>query len=332
VIRATYELAPASGAGALVAVAAGGRAAVVDQGEGRVAIELPAQDWAGNLPLLLSSLVAGEAGELRRFERCRLVGLDLPAGMLPGPAFPAPPTVAVGAIVKPALGLSPAEVAAVAAAAARGGASLVKDDEVLGDPPWCPLAERVAAVAAALPAGVAYCANVTGPVESLVDRARRVVALGATGVMVNAFASGLDAVRALREAGLGVPVLAHRAGSGPWARNERFGASGAVLARLTRLAGADYVIVGAFGGTLFDTDAEVHAQLRAVRDPLPGVPPAVAALGGGLGPATAAAQVAAAGGTGLVVLVGSAAYAHPGGLEAGVRAAVEALRGAPAGP
>ena len=335
-IRATFELEPHGAAEALALEASLGmaegpdfvRGRVVEEGGGRAVLEFPAANWGRNLPMLVSSLVAGEGVEDRSFTRCRLVGLDLPPGLLPGPAFPAPPDVGVAAIVKPSLGLRPDEVAGVAASLARGGARLIKDDELLGDPDWCPLERRVEAVAAALHPSVVYCANVTGPVEGLVARARRVVDLGATGVMVNAFTLGLDAVRALRDAALGVPVLAHRVGSGPWVRNDRFGVAGHVLASLTRLAGADYVQVGAFAGKLFDTDADVRAQLDAVRRPLEGAAVPVAVLGGGVGPDNAAAQVAEAGGTGLLLLLGSAAYRHPAGVEAGVRATCDAVAAA----
>lgn len=334
-IRATFELEPHGSAEALALEESLGmaegpdfvRGRVVDESGGRAVLEFPAANWGRNLPMLLSSLVAGEGVEDRSFTRCRLVGLDLPAGLLPGPAFPAPRDVGVGAIVKPSLGLRPAEVAKVAAALAAGGARLVKDDELMGDPEWCPLEEPVESVMAALPASVVYCANVTGPVEGLVARARRVVDLGATGVMVNAFCAGLDAVRALRDTDLGVPLFAHRVGSGPWVRNDRFGVAGHVLALLTRLAGADYVQVGAFDGKLFDTDDDVRAQLDAVRRPLPGgVHAPVAVLGGGIGPWNARVQAAQAGGAGLLMLLGSAAYRHPGGVEAGVRATCESLR------
>lgn len=334
VIRATYELEPGGRAEALALEASLGmptgpdfvRGRVVEEREGRAVLEFPAANWGRNLPMLISSLVAGEGMEDRSFTRVRLVGLDLPRGMLPGPAFQAPDDLGVGAIVKPSLGLRPPEVAEVAAALAAGGARLVKDDELLGDPEWCPLEDRVKAVAAIVPPSVVYCANVTGPVDGLVDRARRTVDGGATGVMVNAFAAGLDAVRALRDANLGVPLLAHRVGSGPWVRNERFGVSSAVLAQLTRLAGADYVLVGAFGGKLFDSDEEVRAQLDAVRRPLHDVHAPTAVLGGGIGPDNARAQADQAGGTGLLLLLGSAAYRHPGGVEVGVRATCEALR------
>jgi ribulose-bisphosphate carboxylase large chain len=337
VIRATYEIEPIEAAEALALRASTGmeggpewaRGRVVAEDAGRAVLEFPDESWGANVTLLFSALVCGEAGENGTIRRCRLVDLQVPDGLLPGPMFGplgqrAP--VGVGVIVKPSLGLSPVEVADVARAAVAGGADFIKDDEILGDPPWCPLEERVGAVAKVLEPGVVYCANITGTGVSLVERARRVVSLGATGVMVNAFAQGLDAVVALRQANLGVPILAHRAGSGAITRNDRFGAHGSVLARLARLCGADFWIVGGFGGALFETDDEVRANIEAVRGACGSARPAVAALGGGLGPEGVAHQARMAGGAGLLMLLGSQAYRHGGGLEAGVRAAVAALR------
>ncbi|HEX2850880.1 MAG TPA: RuBisCO large subunit C-terminal-like domain-containing protein [Acidimicrobiales bacterium] len=335
-IRATFELEPHGSAEALAIEESTGmrtgpefvRGSVVSERDGVAVLEFPDGNWGRNLPLLLSALVAGEGVETRAFTRCRLIDLELPGGFLPGPAFGALGHRGVGLILKPSLGLSPADCARIAEAAGEAGADLVKDDELLGDPEWCPLEARVAAVASVLHPSVVYCPNITGATETLVERARRVVDLGAGGVMVNAFAQGLDAVRALRDADLGVPVLAHRVGSGPWARNDRFGVSSAVLARLTRLAGADYVLVGAYGGKLFDTDADVDAQVAAVRSPSGRARPATAVLGGGVSPANARAQVDRAGGSGLLALLGSAAYTWPGGdVAAAVRATVEAVRG-----
>ena len=317
-LRATVEMQPAGTADVLAPLA--GR--VISEDGAYVVLDLPEDNWGDNVGLLVSSLVAGEVTEVRRLTRCRLVGLEVPAGLLPGPATGAAPGVSVGVIVKPALGLPPPAVADVVRRAVAGGARFVKDDETLGDPPWCRLAERVRAVAKALEPGVVYCPNVTGPPSSLIDRARMAVDLGATGLLLDPFGQGLGGLLELREAGLGVPLFAHRAGSGPWARNRDFGPTGAVLARLLRQCGADYVVAGGFGGTLFETDSEVRANLAAIRGPLPGVLPAVAALGGGLGPDDVARQVEAAGGDGLLVLLGSRAYAYPGGLEAAVGRAV----------
>lgn len=329
-IRATFELSPHGSADALAIEESLGlpwgpsfvRGTVVSEADGVAVLDFPEDNWGRNVPMLLSALVAGEGVETRAFTRCRLVALSLPDGLLPGPAFPPLPGVSAGAIFKPSLGLSPAALGELASSIAAGGAVLVKDDELLGDPAWCPLFDRVRAVAGALGSSVIYTPNITGPSAGLVDRALRAVELGATGVMVNAFAQGLDAVLALRDAGLGVPVFAHRVGSGPWVRNADFGVSGAVLCQLTRLCGADFVQVGSYGGKLFDSDDEVDAQLAAARS---GAAPSTAVIGGGVGPNNARALADRAGGEGLVMLLGSAAYLHPDGVEAGVRATVEAL-------
>jgi ribulose 1,5-bisphosphate carboxylase large subunit-like protein len=333
VIRAIYELDPPEAAETLALIESVGRAdgpahvrgTVVAHADGRAVLEFPKENWGGDVTLLVSSLLAGEWADSAAFAHCRLVGLELPVGLLPGPAFAAPDEVLVGAIVKPSLGLSPEEFAATAAALAAGGADLIKDDELLGDPAWCPLEERVRAVAAVVPDGVRYAANVTGPVESLIGRAHRVVELGAGAVMINAFAQGLDSLRALREAELGVPIFAHRVGAALWARESRFGVAPAVLAEVTRLCGADYVQVGSFTGSVYDAPEDVRMQIDACHHSLGPVRRSVAVIGGGVGPRNARAQIEAAGvSSGLMVLLGSAAYdVSP---EAAVRATVESVR------
>jgi ribulose 1,5-bisphosphate carboxylase large subunit-like protein len=239
----------------------------------------------------------------------------------------------LGGIVKPSLGLGPPEVAATAAALARGGCDLIKDDELLADPEWCPLAERVPAVAAALAEvgrPVLYAANVSGPVDTLLDRAAAAVESGATAIMVNAFATGIDAVRAVAAAGLGVPVLAHRVGAGPIVRNPEVGVDGAVLCELTRIAGADLVQIGGFGGKLFDTHAEVARNLAACRRPLGGARVPVPVNGGGVW-AGSTPTVLAAAGHDIMLLLGMGAYEHPGGPVAGARSVKQAIDAVTAG-
>ena len=311
-IRATYELDPLEAAETLALIESVGRADGPESVRGRVVqiegdravLEFPAA--SADVALLVSSLFAGEWADSAAFARCRLVAVDWPNGFLPGPAFDAPNRVLVGAIVKPSLGLTPAEVAQTAAALAAAGADLVKDDELLGDPDSCPLEERVCAVAAT---GVTYAANVTGPTETLLARAERAVELGAGALMINAFAQGLDALRALRTAELGVPLFAHRVGAALWGRQSAFGVAPALIAELTRLCGADYVQVGSFSGTVYDNADDVRAQIDACHRPLAGARKAVAVIGGGVGPDNAAQQLDAAGvRSGVMLLFGSAAY------------------------
>jgi ribulose 1,5-bisphosphate carboxylase large subunit-like protein len=335
-VRATFELDPPEWGATLAqlestGVAPGPEAArgrVVAGDGARVTIELPALAGETSVAALVSAVLAGEWGDRADVRRCRLVDVEWPEG-LPGPAYDAPGRVLVGAIVKPSLGLSPEEAAEVAGALARGGADLVKDDELLCDPAFCPLEERVPAIAAALPDGVLYAANVTGPTETLLARAERTVELGATALMLNVFAQGVDALRALRDAGLGVPLFAHRVGAAFLVRGERVGVSARVVAELTRLCGADYVQVGSFSDRVHDSEEEVRAEIGACREELHGLPRSVAVVGGGVGPANAQEQLDRAGSrAGVMLLLGSAAYEHPSGVEEGVRAVADVARAA----
>src|SRR5207253_9556850 len=124
VIRAIYELDPPEAAETLALIESVGRAdgpehvrgKVVAREDGRAVLEFPERNWGGDVTLLVSSLLAGEWADSAAFTRCRLVDIELPAGLLPGPAFAAPDEVLVGAISKPSLGPSPAQSPSTAAA------------------------------------------------------------------------------------------------------------------------------------------------------------------------------------------------------------------------
>lgn len=326
-VRATFELDPPEWAERLAVLESIGlanaevdaRARVVEQRGGTATLEFPALAEEMDASVLVSTLVAGEWADRADVRSCRLASVDWPGG-LPGPAFAPADQAVVGAIVKPALGLRPDQAAATAAELAAGGAVLVKDDELMTSPPYSPLEERVRRVVARLPEGVRYAANVTGRHDDLLRRAEAVVAAGTGALMVNAFAQGLAALQALREADFGVPIFAHRVGAAFLRRGGPVTVSARVLAELTLLLGADYVQVGSFGERTFDSDDEILEQIAACRGR------ATAVIGGGVGPANAREQLERAGDpSGLMLLLGSEAYAHPEGVRAGVAATVEAL-------
>jgi ribulose-bisphosphate carboxylase large chain len=312
-VRAVYEIRPPAWGETLAILQSvslpGGpgevRARVVDVADERVTVEFPALDGETSAEQLLAACVAGEWADRGDVESCRLVEVEWPAG-LPGPRFPAAPGVSVGAILKPALGLTPDQAATIAAELAAGGAVLVKDDELQRSSP-----ERVHAIEAAIPEHVLYAANVTGA------DAGAIVEAGARALMVNAFLAGLGSISRLREYGL--PIFVHRVGSAFLRRGGPVSVSARVLAELTRLLGADYVQVGSFSPLTFDTDDEVREQIAAAR-------PATAVIGGGVGAENAGEQLERARTRdGVMLLLGSAAYAHPDGVRAGVAAAVAAI-------
>jgi ribulose 1,5-bisphosphate carboxylase large subunit-like protein len=303
-VRAVFDVRPVEWAETLAVLQSVSLADVHSDSRARVVavdgtlatLELPALDGETSVEQLLAACVSGEWADRGDVESCRLVSVDWPAG-LPGPAFGAAPGVQVGAILKPALGLSAQEAARVAARlVATTGAVLVKDDELQRSSP-----ARVRAVNAAIPDDVLYAANATD-----VDAAALVDA-GARALMVNAFVAGLGSIARLRE--LGVPVFVHRVGSAFLRRSDRVAVSARVLAELTRLLGADYVQVGSFSPRMFDTDDDVREQIAACHDELHGAKRATAVIGGGVGPANAEEHLERAGTRdGVMVLYGSAAY------------------------
>lgn len=272
------------------------RAHVVDVDGTHVTIDFPALDGETSAEMLLAGCIAGEWADRGDFESCRLLAVDWPDGFA-GPRFGARDGVQVGAIVKPALGLSDAEAGRVAGAlVARTGAALVKDDELQRSSP-----ERVRAVHDAIPDDVVYAANVTG-----VD-ADAIVGAGARALMVNAFVAGLGSIARMREYAL--PVFVHRVGWSFLPRGGRVSVAPGVLAELTRLLGADYVQVGSFSPRMFDSDDDVRAQIAAAHDDALGVERATAVIGGGVGPANADETLERAGTReGVMLLYGSAAY------------------------
>ncbi len=272
------------------------RARVVDTDGTHVTLDFPALDGEVSAEQLLAACVSGEWADRGDVESCRLVSVEWPDA-LPGPAFGARPGVSVGAIVKPALGLSASEAGEVAARLVAAGATLVKDDELQRSSP-----ERARAIAAA---GVDYAANVTGP--GYLALAESVLEAGATTLMINAFLQGLGSIEELRR--FDVPIFVHRVGFAFLRRSDRVAVSARVLAELTRLLGADYVQVGSFSPRMFDTDEEVREQIAACHDELNGAQRATAVIGGGVGPGNADEMLDAAGvRDGVMVLYGSALY------------------------
>ena len=303
-MRAVYDLRPPDWAETLAVlqsvslgdVHSDARARVVDADGTRVTIDFPALDGETSAEQLLTTCIAGEWADRGDLGSCRLLSVEWPAGF-PGPRFGAAAGVRVGAIVKPALGLSDAEAGRVAGElVARTGAALVKDDELQRSSP-----ERVRAVHAAIPEEVVYAANVTGAdVDAIVEA-------GARALMVNAFVAGLGSIARLREYGL--PIFVHRVGWSFLPRGERVSVAPRVLAELTRLLGADYVQVGSFSPRTFDSDDDVRDQVAACHDELGGVARATAVLGGGVGPDNAEQMLERARARdGVMLLYGSAAY------------------------
>ena len=310
----------------------------------------PLDNLGPSLPNLMAT-VAGNLFELRQVSGLRLLGLQLPAEFAaasPGPAFGITGTrqlagvhgrPLIGTIIKPSVGLSPAQTADTVRLLVEGGIDFIKDDELQADGPHCPFEERARAVmrvvheAAAQTGRKAMVAfNITGDLDQMRQRHDLVLALGGSCVMVCLNSIGLAGLLALRRHAQ-LPIHAHRAGWGYLSRCPALGWDYAPWQLFWRLAGADHLHVNGLANKFSEPDASVVAAARAVLTPAFADQPmaAMPVFSSGQTGLQAAPTYAALGSCDLIHAAGGGILGHPGGIRAGVAAMRQAWDAALAG-
>jgi ribulose-bisphosphate carboxylase large chain len=300
-----------------------------------VVLSFPLENMGPSLPNLQAT-VCGNLYELSQFSGLRLIDLDLPAAFAaayPGPQFGVEGTrrlsgvhgrPLIGTIVKPSVGLAPAETAALVGRLAEAGLDFVKDDELLANAPHSPLQERVKAVmrvvnehADRTGKKVMVAFNITDEVDQMVRHHDFVLGAGGTCVMASLNSIGLPALAHLRRRAA-LPLHGHRNGWGMFARCPALGISFIAMQKLWRLAGADHLHTNGLRNKFFEADESVIASARACLTPLLGGRPAMPVLASGQWAGQAPDTYREIGSVDLLYLCGGGILAHPGGPAAGV--------------
>jgi ribulose-bisphosphate carboxylase large chain len=327
---------------------ASGRAGHDRLSRGRVRIRFPADNFGPSLPNLLAA-VAGNLFELRQLAAIRLLDLDLPpefAQRYPGPRFGTDGTrelmgvrdrVMIGTIVKPSVGLPLEQLREVVRELAEAGIDFIKDDELMGDPPYAPLAERVAVVTDELNRVAdrighrpMYAFNITDDIDRLAANHDLVAEAGGTCVMACVNLIGLTGLAYLR-AHADLPIHTHRAMTGLFTRCPQLGIDFVAFQKLARLAGADQLHTNGLANKFYETDEEVLRSINAVRAPLFGGYRTLPVLSSGQSAGLAPMTYERVGTTDLLVLAGGGIHGHPDGVRAGVESMREAWDCAVAG-
>ena len=160
----------------------------------------PIVNFGKNIPMMLSTIF----GNISSFGTIKLLDIDFPekyAKMFNGPKFGIEGVREILKvydrpllldIIKPCTGFSPEVGAHLFYEAASGGLDIIKDDELLANPAFCPLETRVKKymeqcnrVFEETGKTVLYAANVTQRPDRIYDYARRAIDAGANALMVN---------------------------------------------------------------------------------------------------------------------------------------------------
>lgn len=301
----------------------------------RATIAHPHGNFGARLPNLMSAVMGEGAFFSPGIPLVRLEDIRFPLSFLE--AFAGPQFGVAGfrdrlkaynrpiffGVIKPNIGLPAEPFAALGYEAWLGGLDVAKDDEMLADAPWCPLAERAALLGAARvraegETGVPkmYLANITDEVDRLCALHDTAVSLGANALLVNAMPVGLSGVRMLR-AHANVPLVAHFPFIAAFSRLPAYGVHSRVFTRLQRLAGFDVIIMPGFGSRMMTPESEVLDNVRACLEPMGPIKPCLPVPGGSDSAATLERVHRAVGTVDFGFVPGRGVFGHPMGPKAG---------------
>ncbi len=237
-------------------------------------------------------------------------------------------------VVKPNIGLSPAEFAEIAYQSWLGGLDIAKDDEMLADVDWSTLIERSHALGDARKRAEretgepkVYLANVTDEVDRLIEQHDIAVSNGANALLVNALPVGLSAVRMLAKH-TKVPLIGHFPFIAAFSRMEKYGVHSRVMTKLQRLAGLDSIIMPGFGSRMMTPEEEVMKNVEECLKDFGHIRRSLPVPGGSDSALTLETVYRKVGSVDFGFVPGRGIFAHPMGPRAGaasIRRAWEAI-------
>jgi ribulose 1,5-bisphosphate carboxylase large subunit-like protein len=313
-----------------------GRAPATAYRRAEVVVSWSVENFGTNLAALVSTL-QGNLYELAQFSGLKLVDFDVPpsfAAAFRGPAFGIPGCrrltgvegrPLIGTIIKPSIGLTPEQTAAMVKELVEAGIDFLKDDELMGDPPHSPFDARVDAVmrvindhAQRTGKKAMYAFNVSDEHDAMQRHYDKVVASGGTCAMLSLNSVGLVASKKICDRGQ-LAIHGHRNGWGMLNRHPLLGMEFPAYQKLWRLAGVDQLHVNGIANKFWEPDDSVVRSITSclASAPLgkPLLPVVSSGQWGGQAPETWRRTQT----TDLLYMAGGGIQAHPDGPAAGVR-------------
>ncbi len=230
----------------------------------------------------------------------------------------------IGTIIKPSIGLTPTQTAAIVDALCQADIDFIKDDELIADPPYAPFEDRLKAVmpviarhADRMGRKVMYAINISGSIDDMRRRHDLVLAAGGTCVMVSLNWVGFSAVEHLRGY-TQLPIHGHRNGWGLFTRYPWLGISFPAYQKIWRLTGVDQLHVNGLRNKFWESDDTVIESAHSCLAPFAGGPAVMPVFSSGQWAGQVADTYARLASTDLLHLAGGGIIGHPDGIAAGV--------------
>jgi ribulose-bisphosphate carboxylase large chain len=312
---------------------------------GSIEVSWSIENFGYNLPVMISTL-QGNLYELTQFTGLKLMDIELPPSYgehFIGPRFGIAGSkksagVAnrpmIGTIIKPSIGLSTEQTAALVKTLAEAGIDFIKDDELLSSSASSKFEDRVNAVMQVINAyadktgkKVMYAFNLSDEVDSMLSRYEYLVKAGATCAMISLNSVGLSGAKKVCDQGELV-IHGHRNGWGMINRHPLLGIEFPAYQKLWRLAGVDQLHVNGIANKFWESDDSVVRSIEACLKPLfKGETPLPVVSSGQWG-GQAFETWRRTQTTDLLYMAGGGIMAHPDGPTGGVIALQQAWEGA----
>ncbi|MFN8349173.1 MAG: ribulose-bisphosphate carboxylase large subunit family protein [Spirosomataceae bacterium] len=303
------------------------------------------ENFGHNLPVMISTL-QGNLYELSQFTGLKLMDIHFPASFVKsfsGPKFGITgcreltgvyDRPLIGTIIKPSIGLSVQDTAALVKTLAEAGIDFIKDDELQSSSANSPFEQRVDAVmgvinrqADASGKKVMYAFNLSGETDDMLRRYEYLVNAGGTCAMVSINTVGLAGAKKICDQGV-LPIHGHRNGWGMMTRHPLLGIDFIAYQKLWRLVGVDQLHVNGIQNKFWESDDSVVRSIEACRRPLAGgyevLPVVSSGQWGGQAPETYRRTQT----VDLLYMAGGGIMAHPNGPTGGVIALNQAWEAA----
>ena len=303
------------------------------------------ENFGYNLPVMVSTL-QGNLYEITQFTGLKLMDIEVPPPFeekFRGPAhgiegcrkltgtYKRP---LIGTIIKPSIGLSPVETAAMVKTLAESGIDFIKDDELLSSSANSDFNERVDAVMNVINVyadqtgkKVMYAFNISGEVDEMLHRYEKIIKSGGTCAMISINSVGISAVKKICDEGL-LAIHAHRNGWGMMTRHPLLGIDFRAYQKLWRLAGVDQLHVNGIQNKFWESDDSVVNSIEACLTKMFDHKSVMPVISSGQWGGQAFETYKRTKTLDILYLAGGGIMAHPMGVAGGVKALQQAWRAA----
>lgn len=312
----------------------------------RVSVSWSVENFQDNIPTLIATL-QGNLYELRQFTGLKLDDFDLPGyykSRFKGPTFGADGSKVlagveaskpmIGTIIKPSIGFTPQQTAALVKELVEGGIDFIKDDELMVASANSPFEERVSKVMKVIndyqqktAKKVMYAFNISGDLETMKRNYDTVVNYNGTCAMLSINSVGWVGVKEMSSQGA-LSIHGHRNGWGMLNRHPMLGINFPAYAKLWRLAGVDQLHVNGIRNKFWESDASVIRSIKSCAEPFLNTKTLLPVVSSGQWGAQAFDTYRYTQTTSLLYMAGGGIMSHPSGPAAGVRGLQQAWEGA----